>query len=170
MPLARHANASERDYGCCGSAWDQTHTELPVIDSEAASVIAGVGRIYQAGRKAFRKARSRDDQALHECRKQAKYLLNQLDLLEAVFGARFVKLRRHADRLAETLGEDHDLDVLTSKMRRHEVDEPSLMKRISKRRSKLQARAFRLGKHVYRHSAKHLEASLRTRLPRSRLT
>jgi CHAD domain-containing protein len=141
---------------------------LPAVDSEAASVIAGVGRIYRAGHKAFRKARSRDDQALHEWRKQAKYLLNQLELLETVFGTRFKKLCRHVDRLAETLGDDHDLDVLSGKMRRHEVDEPSLTKRISKRRSKLQARAFRLGKHVYGDSAKHLEAKLRTRLTTSR--
>jgi hypothetical protein len=34
------------------------------------------------------------------------------------------------------------------------------MKRIKMRRGKLQARAFRLGKHVYRHSVKHLEAGL----------
>jgi CHAD domain-containing protein len=141
--------------------------ELPAVDSEAASVIAGVKRIYKEGRRASSEARSREDRALHEWRKQAKYLVNQLELLEIVFDVEFKRLHRHAQRLAETLGDDHDLGVLTNEMRRHEEDEPSLSKQIEKRRAKLQAGAFRLGKRVYRHSAKHLETRLRARLSKS---
>jgi len=140
--------------------------EFPAIESETASAIEGVKRVYKAGRKAFSRARSGDEAALHEWRKQAKYLLNQLEMLKAIYGAGFRKLRRHTDRLAETLGEDHDLWVLTQKIRGYGIDEPSLMKRIDKRRRKLQTRAFRSGKHVYRHSAKHLQVRLRTHLSR----
>jgi CHAD domain-containing protein len=123
-------------------------------------VIAGTKRVYKAGRKALCEARSRDDQALHEWRKQANYLLNQLELLKTVFSARFKKLHRRAGRIAAALGDDHDLSVLTSKLRPREASERSLRKRIKERRRKLQARAFRAGKRLYRRSAKHLEASM----------
>jgi CHAD domain-containing protein len=133
---------------------------LSHVDSEAASVIAGAKRVYKAGRKALCKARSPEDQALHEWRKQANYLLNQLELLKTVFNARFKKLHHRAARIAAALGDDHDLSVLTSKLRPRDASERSLRKQIKKRRRKLQARAFRLGKRLYRHSAKHLEASM----------
>jgi CHAD domain-containing protein len=134
--------------------------KLSRVDPEAASVIAGAKRVYKAGRKALCEARSRDDQALHEWRKQANYLLNQLELLQAVFNAKFRKLHDGAGRIAAALGDDHDLSVLISKLHPHEASERSLRKRIKKRRRKLQARAFRHGKRLYRHSAKHLEAAL----------
>lgn len=133
---------------------------LSRVDSEAASVIAGAKRVYKAGRKALWEARSRDDQALHEWRKQANYLLNQLELMQTVFNARFKKLHHRAGRIAAALGDDHDLSVLIGKLRPREASERSLRKRIRKRRRKLQARAFRQGKRLYRHSAKHLEATL----------
>jgi CHAD domain-containing protein len=140
--------------------------EMPLADSEAASAVSGVKRIYKAGRKARLKARFREDLALHEWRKQAKYLLNQLELLEAVFNVKFKKLRRHADQLAETLGRDHDLGVLVKRLRHYRVNEPALMKDIDKRRGKLQVRAFRLGEHVYRRSATDLAATVRARVVR----
>jgi predicted NBD/HSP70 family sugar kinase len=56
-----------------------------VKNSEVLSATVGVRRIFRGGRKAFANARSKDDQALHEWRKQARYLLNQLDILTAVF-------------------------------------------------------------------------------------
>ncbi|HEX3836403.1 MAG TPA: CHAD domain-containing protein [Steroidobacteraceae bacterium] len=130
------------------------------IDSETASAITGATGVYKAGRKALHNARSRDDQALHEWRKQAKYLVNQLELLSTVFNARFRKLHRRADRLAEALGDDHDLSVLAGKLASGEAGDRTLRKRIKKRRRKLQARAFRLGRRLYRHSTKRIEATL----------
>ena len=134
--------------------------KLSRVDPEAASVIAGAKRVYKAGRKALCKARSRDDQALHEWRKQANYLLDQLELLQTVFNARFKKLQRRAGQIVAALGDDHDLSVLTGKLPSREASERSLRKRIKKRRRKLQARAFREGKRLYRHSAKRFEATL----------
>jgi CHAD domain-containing protein len=141
--------------------------DLPSIDSEAASVIAGVTSIYKAGRKTLRKARHRDDEVLHEWRKQAKYLLNQLGLLKSVFNAKFKKLHRRAADVAEVLGDDHDLGVLLTKLSASGAQDRSLMKNIKKRRRKLQALAFRRGKQLYRHSAKHIGAVMATRLLRS---
>jgi CHAD domain-containing protein len=135
--------------------------ELPAADAEAASAIAGIGKVYRSGRKALWKARHTDDQALHAWRKQSKYLLNQLELLKSVFNVRFKKLRRRADQLAEALGDDHDLAVFISKLRLYEPQARPLGKYIKKRRRKLQARALRLGKQLYRHLAKHIEAASR---------
>jgi CHAD domain-containing protein len=127
-----------------------------VRESEVLSAIAGVRRVFKAGRKAFVKARSKDDQALHEWRKQAKYLLNQLDILTTVFNVRFKNRRRRVKKLAEILGNDHDLAVLVSKLR--SPDESSGAKNITRKRSQLRARAFRLGKKLYGHPAKNLAA------------
>lgn len=134
--------------------------KLPRVASEVASAIAGAKEVYKAGRKALHKARSRDDQALHECRKQAKYLLNQLELLKTVFNVSFRTLHRRAAHVAEALGDDHDLSMLSSRLRQRGAGDRELRKRIRKRRRKLQARAFREGKRLYGHSAKHIEATL----------
>jgi CHAD domain-containing protein len=128
-------------------------------ESEVLSAKAGMRRIFKAGRKAFLNARSKDDQALHEWRKQAKYLLNQLDILTTVFNVKFKKYRRRTKKLAESLGNDHDLAVLLSKLRGSSLDE-SETKRINRKRGHLQARASRLGKKLYRHPAKILAACL----------
>jgi CHAD domain-containing protein len=140
---------------------------LPAPDSETASSIAGVARIYKAGREAFSEAMSREDLSLHEWRKQVKYLVDQLELLKTVFNAKFKVLHRQAHQLGEILGDDHDLGVLLNRLGRYEIDDPSLTKHIEKRRSRLQARAFQLGKVVFRRSAKHLEAAVRAQLSSS---
>lgn len=131
---------------------------LRSADSEASSVIAGVGRVYKAGRKARSKARHKGNEALHEWRKQAKYLLNLFELLKAVFNAKFGKLHRRAEGLADVLGRDHDLAVLLSKLPVY--DAKSLAPHIEKRRHKLQARAFHLGRQLYRRPPQQLRAAV----------
>ena len=138
----------------------QQLAQLPPSHAEIASAIAGVKKSYKAGRSACAQAKSRDDQALHEWRKQAKYLLNQLELLRDVFNVDFKKLHRRADRLADILGTDHDLGVLLSKLRFYNANNRSLVKRLKKRRHKLQAQAFRLGKKLYRRPTKRFAAAL----------
>jgi CHAD domain-containing protein len=138
--------------------------ELPASNSEVASAIAGVRKSYKAGRSARAQAKPRDDQALHEWRKQAKYLLNQLELLRVVFNVEFKKLHRRADRLADILGTDHDLGVLLSKLRFYDANNRSLVKHLKKRRHRLQAQAFRLGKKLYRRPPKRFATALRASL------
>jgi CHAD domain-containing protein len=140
---------------------------FPVPQSEAASAIAGTRNVYKAGRKAHRHARHRHNAALHEWRKQAKYLVNELELLKAVFNVTSRKLRRRAHKLAETLGDDHDLGLLASKLRTYDARDKALMKQIRSRRCKLQARAFRLGRQLYRRRARHIEAVIAGRLSAS---
>jgi CHAD domain-containing protein len=139
-------------------------SEFPPVVPETASAAEGLGNTYRAGRKALAKAKSNDDGALHEWRKQAKYLLNELELLRAVFGLDAKRLRRHADQLAAILGDDHDLGVLSGKLRRYRAAAPTLVKQIEKRRRSLQRRAAQQGAKLYRDPAKRVEARIAARL------
>lgn len=104
----------------------------------------GMRRIYRKGRRALADAHaSRTPEALHEWRKQSKYLLNALETLR---GARKGKAARRAERLADRLGDDHDLDALA----RHAPRLKTLQAAVARRRSKLQKKAFVLGKKLYR--------------------
>jgi CHAD domain-containing protein len=134
--------------------------ELRPMAPEAASAVEGVGNTYRAGRKALVKAKSLDDGALHEWCKQAKYLLNELEILRAVFGVDLRKLRRRADRLAVILGDDHDLSVLSVKLRRYDVTAPRLAKHVEKLRRRLHRRAEKQGKKLYRLPAKAIKATI----------
>jgi CHAD domain-containing protein len=128
----------------------------PALPSEGASAIAGVRKSYKAGRKACARARPKSDRALHEWRKQTKYLLNQLEVLRTVFNVELKKFHRRADELADILGDDHDLGVLLSKARRYDATNRRLAKHIKSRRHKLQARALQLGEKLYRRSTKRI--------------
>lgn len=136
----------------------------PLLVPEAASSLAGVRKVYCAARKVRVRAVGQDDAALHEWRKQTKYLLNELELLKSVFGLKCKKLRRRADRLAETLGDDRDLSVLMDKVHACRVRDPRLVERLEARRRKLQKRAMRQGGKLYRRSARRIEAAVRSRL------
>jgi hypothetical protein len=122
-----------------------------------------VDRIYKKGRSAFEEAcKSGTDERLHEWRKRVKYLLHQIEWVRE-FGLRHLaEPRRQADRLAETLGDDHDLAVLKTKIRgfaaagklrlSHAAPRGSpgaLEKHLAQRRSALQRKARRLGSTLF---------------------
>jgi hypothetical protein len=133
-------------------------------------------RIYRQGREAFAEARkSGTDARLHEWRKQAKYLLNQIELVRE-FGVRHLaKYRRQADRLDAILGADHDLAVLNNKIRgfvaagklhRPKGARDGLETRLERRRSVLQKKARRLGSRLFaakRHLTKKWRVQTVTR-------
>ncbi|MDP9091068.1 MAG: CHAD domain-containing protein [Pseudomonadota bacterium] len=121
-------------------------------------------RIYRKGRSAFAGVKkSGTDARLHEWRKQVKYLLHQIELVRG-FGVRHLgKPRRQADRLAEILGNDHDLAVLKNKIRgfvaagkMHDSAATSkasvvrsLARRLERQRCALQRKARRLGSSLF---------------------
>jgi len=149
------------------AAWRNLSEFSPVLP-ETTSAVEGLGNTYRAGRKALAKAKSNDDRALHEWRKQAQYLLNELELLRAVFGLDAKRLRRHADKLAAILGDDHDLGVLSEKLRRYGAAAPCLVKQIEKRRLSLRRRAARQGAKLYRDPATRVEARIAAELKGSK--
>ncbi len=127
-------------------------------------------RIYRDGRqRRQRVARGRGDQgsarAAHAWRKRVKDLRYAAEIL----GQR--SLARRADRLAELLGEEHDLVVLAGllpppgrapfKGKRGRRARKALLARIARRRRRLRQRALREGERVYGRKPKRFVRRVR---------
>jgi CHAD domain-containing protein len=125
----------------------------------AASHPRGLKRAFKKGRSAFAEAkRQATDESLHEWRKQTKYFANQLEMLLPLGSKLFDKSHRRATQLADCLGDDHDLAILTEQIFKHVmeahppasgVDARRLVRTVKRRRKKLQRRAMRLGRRLY---------------------
>ena len=117
---------------------------------------AGLERLYRKGRKALKTARSKGSTAsLHESRKQVKYLEQAL-AIAANGSQRLRKLSRRARKVAERLGDDHDLAALQARlasMPARSKAEAKLLARIEARRAKLQKKALKLARRIYRGKA-----------------
>jgi CHAD domain-containing protein len=115
----------------------------------------GIERVYRAGRDSYRVVRREaSNENLHECRKQAKYLWHQLQLLEAVRPRRMKGLERRAHVLSGRLGDDHDLAVLRDRMEAARLALPRGALRwiepiIESRRGELQRDALALAQRLY---------------------
>lgn len=158
----------------------------------------GLQRIVRAGRRGRRRAvkRGSDPRARHRWRKHVKDLRYALEALTVAQPARedaagpwtrrpskrerrahgrerrahgrLVKLARRADRLGETLGEEHDL-VLLGKLvradrrlkRRHKRARRRLLHAIEGRARRLRRRAWRQGKRLYADERRLLERAAR---------
>jgi CHAD domain-containing protein len=112
----------------------------------------------RSGRRAFFEACEHPRTAsLHECRKQAKYLVNEMQLAQQLLPLKLEKARRRAGRLAELLGKDHDLSLLREMLRElpaasaagKKAARRRLVRRIERKRRTLQRKAHRLGKRLY---------------------
>jgi CHAD domain-containing protein len=125
-------------------------------------VRAGVERIYRRGRKALAQAEARpSDAALHESRKQMKYLYAALAFLEPAEARRAAKLAKKTDAVVEKLGEDHDLAVLRSKISQI-VPNRALTARIEGQRRKLQKNALKKARRLYRRKPSAFVVRLET--------
>jgi CHAD domain-containing protein len=118
----------------------------------------GLQRIYRKGRTAFAEAKTvKTTEALHECRKQVKYLFNAIDGLGNSHNNNGnSKVLKWTDRLGDRLGDDHELAVLSLEISRATytpVDSDAikiLHELIERRRVKLERSALRLGKKLYK--------------------
>jgi hypothetical protein len=136
------------------------------------SLDTALTRAYRAARKACAQARRRPhDDLLHEWRKQTKYLSSQLDIVLPL-DARFAKDLRRSKRLAECLGDDHDLALLNVKINQYlppgganRGDAPEkLRSRLLRRRKTLQNAAARLGGKLFATKPKRWGAKIKKRL------
>ena len=121
---------------------------------KATAIATGLQRIYRNGRRALAEARACGHQeALHEWRKQVKYLANAGAALSATGDTELARLTTQAARLADALGDEHDLSVLHEFIARAGATEDRglrrMLKLIGRRRAQLQGRAFRLGGAIY---------------------
>jgi CHAD domain-containing protein len=127
------------------------------VDGGGWSVVGtGLKRTYSKARKAFRLAHnSATDEHLHEWRKQTKYFWHQLQILEPLWPGPLGELADQCHKLADFLGDDHDLAVL----REHalqareafptEASHRALLGLIERCRAGLQEKALALGQRLY---------------------
>ncbi|MGO9514501.1 MAG: CHAD domain-containing protein [Steroidobacteraceae bacterium] len=135
-----------------------------------AALSAGLERTYKSGRKAFARVRHRPtDECLHEWRKQAKYFANQLEIVLPLGPKRFAKSYKRSRRLAQHLGDDHDLAILNGKIFQYAkgpnaasqndaVEE--LISRLAGQRKALQRKAYRLGRRLYSARPHRIQAKV----------
>ena len=126
----------------------------------------GVRRTYRRGRAAMHRARQAPSSiALHTWRKRVKDLWYVLRLLGPVCGPAVRGQAKDADRLAELLGDDHDLAALADSLRgevgRAPVDLAPLRGLIDHRRAQLEAEAFAVGERLYAEKPKAFRRRLR---------
>jgi CHAD domain-containing protein len=112
-------------------------------------------RIYGSGRRTLPIARPRPaDRALHEWRKQVKYLRYALEIVAPMRARKLPRLARRAKQLTDCLGEAHDLAVLAQKARtfakRDRMDLQPLFTIIDRRRERLTLEALTRGEQLYR--------------------
>lgn len=129
--------------------WDLDEDGWPALEG-------GLRWIYGRGHQALREAADRPSaEALHEWRKRVKDLWHASEILQPVRPAFTEGLAEQAHRLADALGDDHDLAVL-----REVLTDPArgigdraaagpILTAIDDRRAEIQRDAFEWGQQVY---------------------
>ena len=176
--LERERRAARRRMSGARSAMEPQRADLKALASRAARrkmnscnwqvVGAGLKRVYANGRKAFRQARDAcSPEALHEWRKQAKYLRYQVEILTPLWHGPIGKRADQLHKLADELGEDHDLVVLRGKVAAHretfaDVEaQDALLGLIDRRRARLQRKAIARGGKLYEEKPTDFERRFR---------
>jgi CHAD domain-containing protein len=132
------------------------------------AIEGGLLRSYKRGRKAFKRARTHGSlEDLHSWRRRVKDLWYHERLLTASCGPPTGGQAKDAHRVADLLGDDHDLgllrDTLTQAAMAVPADVDAVLKLIDHRRTELQAEAIHIGERVYAESPK----AFRRRMQRS---
>jgi CHAD domain-containing protein len=125
-----------------------------ISDRDWTGLDQGLTRSYARGRKAFKRARTtRSSTHLHDWRKRAKDLWYHSRLLAPTCGPAIRGQAKDAHKLADLLGDEHDLNVLRQALTRRDLavaaDVDAVLTLIDHRRDELQRQAFRLGQRVY---------------------
>jgi CHAD domain-containing protein len=131
-----------------------------------AALESGVLRSYRQGREAFAVAR-RDPslENLHTWRKRVKDLWYHQRLLGPVCGPAIRGQAKEAHRLADLLGDDHDLGVLRDALTDDDLavaaDLDAVIALIDHRRNELQTEAIHIGERVYVEKPKAFRRRMR---------
>lgn len=109
-------------------------------------------RIYRKARRSYVSARKdASDERLHDWRKQVKHLWYGLEILAPLRPRAIDKRVDRAHELADDLGDNHDLAVLSAQIESGRLDARTakgLTSQIGKRRQALQDHALSLGKRL----------------------
>ena len=140
--------------------------EWPLGGGDWSALGPGVRRVYRSGRRAFTTARQGPrDENLHELRKQAKYLWQQLEILAPIAPTMIKKVADRAHQLSDALGDDHDLGVLRERLHHAPARVPrtanaAVSRMIEVKRRERQAKALALGARVYDEAPRRFEKRL----------
>ncbi len=126
----------------------------------------GLMRSFKRGRKAFARARrGGSSEQLHAWRKRVKDLWYQQRLLAEIGGPIVRGQAKDAHRLADLLGDDHDLSLLRDELTQRPMPVPAdvdaVVKLLDHRREELQSEAFQVGERVYAESPKAFRRRMR---------
>ena len=140
------------DWGLKADGW-------PAIES-------GLTRIYRRGHRAFRSVCAEPStDHVHEWRRRVKDLWYALRLLEPVCGPSVRGQAKEAHKLADLLGDDHDLAVLHGRLERLDdlvaADVGELLRLIDYRRGELQEEAVHVGERLYVETPKRFRRRMR---------
>lgn len=139
--------------------WQLTQSGWSAVDS-------GLMRSYRQGREAFAGAQRKPSlEDLHAWRKRVKDLWYQERLLAPICGPAIRGQAKDAHRLADLLGDDHDLGVLRQALTRGHigvaVDLDAVVRLIDHRRGELQAEAIHIGERIYAEKPKAFRRRMR---------
>jgi CHAD domain-containing protein len=114
----------------------------------------GLRRSYQDGRELLATARDKPTvESLHEWRKRVKDLWYHLRILKPMSPGIVGGQADEADKLADLLGDDHDLAVLRETLESGAsalpVDLDAVLALIDHRRGELEVQAFKIGERLY---------------------
>jgi CHAD domain-containing protein len=127
------------------------------------ALTAGAVRAYARGRDALAVVeRDPSVESLHEWRKRVKDLWYHQRLLRDAWKAPLKALTGESHRLADLLGDDHDLAVLADRLAdaptltdgSASLDREAILSLIAERRAELQAEALALGRLLYAEKPK----------------
>jgi CHAD domain-containing protein len=114
----------------------------------------GLEQVYGKGRVALSTAEGEGTpECFHEWRKQVKYLRHHLEFLTPVWPELLGDVADQAHRLADDLGDEHDLTVLRQRAEANrgeiETDLGVLLALIDRRRLELRTAALTIGRQLY---------------------
>ncbi len=129
--------------------------------------LVGLQKIYRQARETFGRAEeARTPEALHEWRKQTKYLHAAASVLRASGMNHLRKVVEFTHEIADCLGDDHDLAELRKEVDRLRVNDhesAALCATIDARRETLELKAFASGARVFRKKPRRFVETLSCR-------
>jgi CHAD domain-containing protein len=127
--------------------------DWPLQHDSFDAVAGGLEKTYKRGRRDFKAARAEPStEALHEWRKRVKELWYHHTLLRPLWPSMMGTVGDEAHELADRLGDDHDLAVLSGWLEQHAEPGAVLFEAVEGRREALQAEALELGARLYADS------------------
>jgi CHAD domain-containing protein len=138
--------------------------DWPLDAADWPLAVKGAQRAYARGRSAFAVADADPTvENLHEWRKRVKDLWYHDRLLKPAWPGLLDAQAKEAHTLSDLLGDDHDLSVLTERLRDDPptVDVDDVLELIEQRRAELMAQARSLGRRVYAEKPKAFARRLR---------